>query len=275
MFGCDASQVFSDAGYKVINAKKTDFDVTNLTEVRKFFAACSFDFVLHAAAYTNVDAAESNRELAFLVNGEGAKNVAIASKEKSLPVIYISTDYVFDGEKKSPYSPRDKTNPINVYGASKLTGEEGVRKENQQHYIIRTSWLYGKNGKNFVDTMVALSHKQSTLKVVADQFGCPTWTMDLAIGIKNLIEKKSLFGIYHICGSGVASWHGFAKKIFEIIGAEIDVIAVTSDEFLRIAKRPKFSAMSNGESCRAWEEALKEYLSQKFKLGGDLRSSRL
>lgn len=260
MLGQDAAEVFLTAGYEVLKAGKGDLDVTNLAQVREFFAKNKIDFVLHAAAYTKVDDAETNRDLAFLVNAEGAKNVAVASREKSIPIIYISTDYVFDGEKNAPYLTGDKTNPINVYGASKLAGEENVRKENPQHYLVRTSWLYGKNGKNFVDTMLNLSKSQKVLKVVNDQFGCPTWTMDLAQGIKKLIEERASFDTYHLCGGGFTSWFEFAKKIFEFAKIEIETVAVTSEEFIRPAKRPKFSAMDNQGKCRNWQEMIFDYI---------------
>ena len=262
MFGKDAAEFFANCGYKVLKTTKDDLDVTNFAAVKSFFSKINPDFVLHAAAYTKVDDAETNKELAFLINAEGAKNVAIAAREKSIPIIYISTDYVFDGEKGAPYLPSDKTNPISVYGASKLLGEENVRRENPQHYIARASWLYGKQGKNFVDTMINLSKTQKSLKVVNDQFGCPTWTMDLAEGIKNLLERKMPFGIYHLCGSGVTSWFEFAKKTFEIRKIEMEVIPVTTSQYCRPAKRPKFSAMENNEALmkKKWDVSLREYL---------------
>jgi dTDP-4-dehydrorhamnose reductase len=231
-----------------------------LAQVREFFAKNKIDFVLHAAAYTKVDDAETNEDLAFLINAKGAKNVAIASNKKLVPMIYISTDYVFDGEKGAPYLPSDKTNPLNIYGTSKLMGEENVKKENPKHYIVRTSWLYGKNGKNFVDTMIGLSKTQNSIKVVNDQFGCPTWTIDLADGVKNLIEKNMPFGTYHLCGGGASSWFEFAKKIFEILKIEIEVIPVATAEFPRPAKRPKFSAMENSDALAGWEDGLRKYL---------------
>ena len=260
MLGQDAAQLFFDSGYDVLKANKADLDVTNLAQVREIFAKNKIDFVLHAAAYTKVDDAETNEDLAFLINAQGAKNVAIASNEKLVPMIYISTDYVFDGEKGASYLPSDKTNPLNIYGASKLMGEENVKKENPKHYVVRTSWLYGKNGKNFVDTMIKLSKTQKSIKVVNDQFGCPTWTFDLADGVKNLIEKNMPFGTYHLCGGGAASWFEFAKKIFEILKIEIEVIPVATAEFPRPAKRPKFSAMENSDALGVWEDGLRKYL---------------
>ncbi len=260
MLGQDAAQLFFDSGYDVLKANKADLDVTNLAQVREIFAKNKIDFVLHAAAYTKVDDAETNEDLAFLINAQGAKNVAIASNEKLVPMIYISTDYVFDGEKGASYLPSDKTNPLNIYGASKLMGEENIKKENPKHYVVRTSWLYGKNGKNFVDTMINLSKTQKSIKVVNDQFGCPTWTVDLADGVKNLIEKNTPFGTYHLCGGGAASWFEFAKKIFEILKIEIEVIPVATTEFPRPAKRPKFSAMENSDALGVWEDGLRKYL---------------
>lgn len=260
MFGRDACELFTRLGYEVIAAKKSDLDVTNLVAVKKFFAEKKFDFVLHAAAYTKVDEAESNRDLAFLINAEAAKNMAVTTAEKNLPIFYISTDYVFDGEKGAPYFVNDATNPLNIYGASKLAGEENVKKINPQHYIIRTSWLYGKYGENFVDKMINLAQKQNILKVVNDQFGCPTWTQELAAGIQKLIAEKKPFGTYHICGSGVTTWHEFATEIFKIRKMKVEVMPVKSEEFLRPARRPKFSAMVNDETCRDWREALRDYL---------------
>lgn len=263
MLGKDAVKIFLDAGYEVLAMGKSDLDVTKLADVKKIFSQNKIDFVINAAGYTKVDDAENNRDLAFAVNAEGATNVAIAANDYSIPVVYISTDYVFDGEKGSPYLVGDKTNPLNVYGASKLAGEEGVKKTNPKHYIARTSWLYGQSGKNFVDTMISLSKTQKPLKVVNDQFGCPTWTVDLAEGVKNLIEKNMPFGTYHLCGGGVASWFEFAKKIFEILKIEIEVIPVATSEFPRPAKRPKFSAMENSSALSEWEDGLNQYLKTK------------
>ncbi len=260
MLGKDSVRVFLSSGYDVIGAGKDELDITDFNCVINFFARNKIDFVLHAAAYTKVDDAETNRDLAFLINAEGAKNIAIAANEKSIPIVYISTDYVFDGKKNTPYLPSDKTNPINVYGASKLAGEEAVKKENPKHYIIRTSWLYGKYGKNFVDTMIALSKTQKSIKVVNDQFGCPTWSVDLVEAIKNIIEKNMPFGTYHLCGGGVATWFDFAKKIFEIQKIKIEVIPVKTSEFPRPAPRPKFSAMDNSSALSSWEEGLNKYL---------------
>ena len=263
MFGLDAADIFTAANYEVTKATRADFDITNLQEVELFFKDKSFDFVINAAAYTKVDDAEKEREAAFAVNSTGAKNIASITAKKNTPLIFISTDYVFDGTKTSFYLPEDTTNPKTVYGASKLLGEKYVQAENPRHYIVRTSWLYGEHGKNFVDTMLKISQNQKFIKVVNDQFGCPTWTHDLAYGIKSLIEKDADFGTYQICGSGATSWFEFAKKIFEISEIAVEVIPVSTDEFPRPAMRPKFSAMENHGLCAPWQESLKNYLASK------------
>lgn len=263
MFGRDAAPIFSAAGYEVIKATRTDFDITNLSQVDKFFVDKSPDFVINAASYTKVDDAQKEQDIAFAVNAVGAKNIAIVTAQKNIPLIFISTDYVFDGTKNSPYLPSDIANPKTVYGVSKLSGEENVKAVNPRHYIVRTSWLYGRYGKNFVDTMLNLAKNQQVVKVVNDQFGCPTWTCDLAQGLLKLMASKLPFGTYQICGAGVVSWFEFAKKIFEIAGVKMEVLPVTTEEFLRPAPRPKYSAMDNGGLCRFWEDGLRGYLESR------------
>lgn len=260
MFGQDAVRIFSDLGYKVIPVDIQDFDITDETSVKEFLRGVEFDLVLHAAAYTNVDLAETEVEKCFLINAKGTENIAKVSAMKGVPIVYISTDYVFDGEETRPYLPDDRTNPQGVYGKSKLEGEIAIRKYNPKHFITRTSWLYGKNGKNFVDTMINLAKTQSVLKVVNDQTGCPTWTYDLAEGILKIIENNNPYGTYHICGSGSVTWYGFAKKIFELKKIDVEVIPVTTEEFPRPAKRPRYSVMENEGICRRWEESLFMYL---------------
>ncbi|NLF83307.1 MAG: dTDP-4-dehydrorhamnose reductase [Candidatus Gastranaerophilales bacterium] len=266
MFGQDATRIFGESGYKVIPVDIQDFDITQESSVKEYFNNLQCDYVVHAAAYTQVDLAETNREKAFLINAKGAENLAKVTAEKGIPIVYISTDYVFDGEGNTPYLPSSKTNPQSVYGASKLEGEIAVQKYNPKHFITRTSWLYGKNGKNFVDTMIALSQTQPVLKVVNDQAGCPTWTYDLAEGILKIIGSNSPYGIYHVCGSGYTTWWGFARKIFELENINIEVIPVTTAEFPRPAKRPKYSVMENNGICRHWEQSLSMYLEMKRKV---------
>ena len=174
-------------------------------------------------------------------------------------MVYISTDYVFDGTKSTPYLPSDQTNPINQYGLSKFKGEEAVKKYCEKYYIVRTSWLYGHHGKNFVETMLSMAQKPE-IKVVDDQIGCPTWTVELANGILKLIGMQKPAGIYHVCGSGATSWYGFAKEIFEQSGLKVNLQPCETKDFPRPAKRPLYSVMQNEKICRDWKQALKDYL---------------
>lgn len=260
MFGQDFINVLTEFKYEPV---ATDVDTLNITDksaVEEFFRHNKPDFVVHAAAYTNVDLAETEQEKAFLINHTGTENIAEESAKYDIPIVYISTDYVFDGTKTSPYMPDDKTCPINVYGMSKLKGEEAVIRHNPNHYIARTSWLYGHKGKNFVETMISLASKNPELRVVSDQVGCPTWTVDLAYGLINLIDENKPLGTYHVCGSGHTSWHGFASKIMELMNIPIPIIPVTTSEFPRPAKRPQYSVMDNNGICPDWEDALKRYI---------------
>ena len=258
MLGQDLCPILEDEGYEVIETDIDNLDITNSENTENVLSSHKPNYVIHCAAYTNVDKAEEDEVNAFKINAQGTKNIANACKKLGITLIYISTDYVFDGEKKGKYLPSDKTNPQNVYGKSKLAGEEYV-KTCDKYYIARTSWLYGHHGKNFVETMLSLKNKDE-LKVVDDQIGCPTWTVELAKGIVELIEEEPPYGIYHICGSGKTSWFGFAKKIFELMNIEVNLKPCTTAEFPRKAKRPQNSIMENEGICRNWETALKEYL---------------
>lgn len=260
MLGQDLCPILEDEGYEVVETDLNNLDITNLDMVKKVLISEKPDVVVHCAAYTNVDKAEEDKETAFLINGKGTENVAKTCGETDILMIYISTDYVFDGEKKDAYLPSDRTNPQSVYGASKLEGEKAVQKHCKKYYITRTSWLYGHHGKNFVETMISFADKPE-LKVVDDQIGCPTWTVELANGIVKLLEEEAESGIYHICGSGKTSWYNFAKEIFELEGLKVNLKPCTTEEFPRPAKRPKNSVMENEGICRNWKAALKDYLS--------------
>ncbi|OGI00430.1 MAG: dTDP-4-dehydrorhamnose reductase [Candidatus Melainabacteria bacterium GWF2_37_15] len=260
MFGQDFQHIAIEQDYEIISTDIHNLNITDFEAVKDFFCKNNCDIVVHAAAYTNVDGAEENKELAFKINGTGTENLAKITAEFNIPIVYISTDYVFDGTKNTPYVPLDKTNPQSVYGASKLAGEMAVQKYNSRHYITRTSWLYGKNGKNFVNTMITLAEKMPELRVVNDQTGCPTWTYDLGGGILKIINQSMPYGIYHVCGSGNTTWYGFTKKIFEIANIKTKVNPCTTAEFLRPAKRPAYSVMDNSGLCQNWEKSLKQYL---------------
>lgn len=260
MLGQDLVPMLEQEGFNIIPTDIQNLDITNEDAVKDILDKEKPDFVIHGAAYTNVDGAETDKETAFLVNETGTANLAKYSGLADIPMLYISTDYVFDGSKGSPYKPDDKTNPLNIYGLSKLKGEEVLQKLNSKFYIARTSWLYGHKGKNFVETMINLAQKNPELRVVCDQTGCPTWTVELVRGIIKIIKENKPYGIYHVCGSGVTSWHGFAEKIMDIMGYDIDVVPVITEEFPRPARRPFYSVMDNDGICPDWQESLKEYI---------------
>lgn len=243
-------------------------DIGNGSAVRDCFREIKPDAVIHCAAYTNVDSAESDADNAFRVNVIGAQNVAAGCLETGARMAYISTDYVFDGEKKTPYREFDATNPQTVYGRTKWQGEEIVRQILGRHYILRTAWLYG-DGNNFVRTMLKLAEEQKTLRVVNDQLGTPTSTVDLVKAIFRLLGSDS-YGTYHATCQGECSWYDFACAIFRLANQNVTVTPVTSAEFPRPAKRPAHSVLDNymlrmtvEDPMRHWEAALKEYLTSK------------
>jgi len=258
MLGQDLCPILEDEGYDVVETDVHNMDITKYDAVKSIVTQEKPDIVIHCAGYTNVDKAEEDVETARLINSIGTENIAKVCSKADIVLVYISTDYVFDGEKTEPYEPNDKPNPINKYGLTKFEGEEAVRKYCKKYYIARTSWLYGIHGRNFVETMLSLADKPE-LKVVDDQVGCPTWTVELSGGIVKLLEGAE-FGTYHICGSGKTSWYGFAKEIFAQSGLDVNLNPCTTNEFPRPAKRPHYSVMNNDGICRSWKAALKDYL---------------
>jgi dTDP-4-dehydrorhamnose reductase len=269
MLGHDLLKVLSLKGWDTFELDHHNGDVTDLNGVRRIVKEFRPDTVVHCAAYTDVDGCEKDPDRAFKVNGLGTKNVAISCREVSASMVYISTDYVFDGEKKSPYDELDKTNPINIYGRSKLLGEYYVQHLLNRFSIIRTSWLFGKNGKNFVDTILNLIKKEDTLKIVDDQVGSPTFSKDLASKVGEVVEGEG-YGIYHVTNSNSCSWYEFAEKIVVIADLQGKRVEPTDSEtFKRPAKRPKNSILENRllklegyGLLRPWEDALKEYLKE-------------
>lgn len=255
MLGQDLCPILEDSGCYVIETDVDSLDITNFEMTKEVITSNRPDLVIHCAAYTNVDKAEEDEQTARKINEIGTENVAKVCGELDIPLIYISTDYVFDGTKNTPYMPDDTPNPQSVYGKTKLAGEKTVQKYCKKFYIARTSWLYGIHGKNFVKTMLSLN---GDIKVVDDQIGCPTWTVELATGLLKLLEKP--YGIYHVCGSGQTSWFGFAKEIFETANKSVNLKPCTTDEFPRPAKRPQYSVMDNDKLCRNWKSALKDYM---------------
>ena len=263
MLGQDLCPILEDEGYDVIETDIDNLDITNHDMIDFVLKKELPDYIIHCAAYTNVDKAEEEPEKAELINAKGTENLAKACAKNNIPTIYISTDYVFDGreanaKRNSPYNPSDIPHPINIYGQTKLKGEEMIKKYCTKYYIVRTSWLYGHHGKNFVETMISLADKPE-LKVVDDQIGCPTWTVELANGIIKIISEKD-FGTYHVCGSGSTTWYGFAKEIFKQTGLKVNLKPCATEEFPRPAQRPRYSIMNNDNICRDWRLALKDYL---------------
>ena len=262
MLGQDLCPILEDNEYDVIETAIHNLEITNLENINKVINKETPEIIIHCAAYTNVDKAEEDLENAKKINVLGTKNLAKICGEKDITLVYISTDYVFDGEANTPYLPNSPTNPINNYGLTKLEGEEAVKKYCKKYYIARTSWLYGHHGKNFVETMLSFADKPE-LKVVNDQIGCPTWTIELANGIIKLIQNEE-YGTYHVCGSNSTSWYGFAKEIFAQTNKNVNLQPCSTEEFPRAARRPKYSIMENNKICRDWKLALKDYLALRI-----------
>lgn len=263
MLGQDLCPILEDVGAFVIETDVDTLDITDKKLTEKVLTDIHPDMVIHCAAYTNVDKAEDDLKNAELINVTGTENLAETCAKLNITLVYISTDYVFDGTKTEPYKPQDRTNPLNNYGMTKYEGEEAVRSLCEKYYIARTSWLYGHHGKNFVETMLNMTQKDE-ISVVDDQIGSPTWTVELANGIIKLLSKP--YGTYHICGSGQTSWYGFAKEIFEQYAkiqnetVKVKLKPCKTEDFPRPAKRPKYSVMDNDGLCRNWQTALKDYL---------------
>lgn len=247
----------------------TTIDTLDITDIQKTIETVrniNPDVVVHAAAFTDVDGSESNPDMAYKVNSIGTRNVAVACQEADSAMVYICTDYVFDGTKGSSYQEYEKTNPLSVYGKTKLMGETYIRDILSKFYIVRTSWLYGYHGPNFVTTMLNLAEKYDSISVVGDQIGSPTYTVDLARAIAELI-KKPAYGIYHITNSDYCSWYEYAREIFQIAGIEMDITPVTTEEYGSPAPRPKYSVLENYNwkmegfpEIRSYKAALRDYM---------------
>ena len=267
MLGHDLVEVFSD--YDLTAWDQSDLDITNEQLVMEKITELSPDIIINAAAYTDVDKAETNQEAAMAVNADAVGYLAKAANEIEAVFVHFSTEYIFDGKDSNGYNEDARTNPVNVYGESKAKGEKLLQANHNKYYIIRSSWLYGKalqmgkeRGINFVETMLKLAADKDELNVVNDQFGKPTFTKDLSIAARKLVESKKPFGIYHGVNEGVCTWHDFAEKIFDIKNIEILVNPISSDEYPSKVPRPKNTILHNNkmDKLRDWEEALEEYL---------------
>ena len=271
MLGHDLEHVFGDEDFVAYGLK--DLDITNHEAVYEKFFTIQPDVVINATGYTNVDLAEKEEETANKINGYGVGLMAKACREIDATLIHFSTDYVFDGKKKSGYGEEETAHPVNAYGRSKALGEklltdememinEAMPKEGN-YFIIRTSWLYGHHGKNFVNTMLETAKKKKRVDVVNDQYGKPTYTLDLCQQVKWLVKSKEYpSGTYHITNEGVTTWYDFAREIFKLAGVSANVVACSSEDVSRAAVRPRYSALNNNKlpPLRPWQEALKEYL---------------
>ncbi len=265
------------AGFTVESVDLPDFNITDPAQVALQVERSAPDLVINASAYTAVDRAEEEPELAYAVNAKGPGYLADACAARDIPMIQVSTDYVFDGSRKRPYLESDPVSPLGVYGKSKAAGDDAVRQRLAEHIIIRTAWLYGVHGHNFVKTMLRLGRERETLSVVADQRGCPTYAADLADAILAVSGRitgglQDGWGTYHYCGRGSTTWHGLTEKIFKIAGTIIPlkvkkVRPITTADYPTPAERPANSVLDCrrleavfGVRTRPWEESLAEML---------------
>ncbi len=273
MLGRDVARAAERAGHELVGLTRAALDVTDAVAVAEAFAGVRPDAAVNCAAWTDVDGAERNRDEAHAVNSSGAGNLAQAAAEIDVGLVHVSTDYVFDGNARlhgdgrpRPYVESDPTGPRSVYGESKLEGERKVLAASVRHTVVRSSWLFGTGGRNFVQTMLGLAADRESVQVVTDQVGCPTWTGHLAPALIGLIERE-VAGLVHLAGAGAVSWNGFAQEIFRQAEVDCRVEAATSAEMARPAPRPAWSVM---ESERAdvlplppWQDGLAGYLAAR------------
>jgi dTDP-4-dehydrorhamnose reductase len=266
MLGRDVMLAAGNAGHDVVGYGRAELDITNAAALAKKFDLERPDVVINCAAWTDVDGAEAAEEAAFAVNGAGAGNVAAAAAEVGASVVYVSSDYIFDGAKGAPYVESDQVAPLSAYGRTKLAGEEATIAANKRHFVVRSAWLFGVGGPNFVETMLRLAASGNEVLVVRDQVGSPTYTWHLAYGIARLIEGIE-FGIYHMAAAGQCSWYEFAREIFEQSKIECKVLSITTEEFGRPAPRPPFSALTSQREhairLPSWQDGLAGYLAQR------------
>jgi len=259
---------YDDANFEFVFKSYSELDISNKAEVTNDFNNNGYSYCINCAAYTQVDKAEDDITLAERVNVEGPKNLALACKSVGAVLIHISTDFVFDGNSKNPYTEDVDSNPLGVYGRTKLDGEVAVRENNPKYFIIRTSWLYSEYGNNFMKTMLRLGNERDELSVVDDQIGTPTYAKDLANLILQIVFSKSTaFGTYHFSNEGQTTWYGFAKAIFEHSKTHIDLKPIPTEAFPTPAKRPKYSVLDKFKIKNTfevqiphWDESLQEAL---------------
>lgn len=264
--GYDVVNELEKRGIEAVGVDIQEMDITDAESVNNVITEATPDAVIHCAAYTAVDAAEDNVELCRKVNADGTQNIANVCRKLDIKMIYISTDYVFDGQGETPWEPDDERQPLNVYGQTKYEGELAVQNMLEKYFIVRIAWVFGLNGKNFIKTMLNLGKTRDHLTVVNDQYGSPTYTYDLAKLLVDMILTEK-YGIYHATNEGICTWYEFACEIFRQAGLQVEVTPVSAEEYPAKAKRPSNSRMSkdklteNGfERLPAWQDALGRYL---------------
>ncbi len=266
--GYDVVREMEKRGIEAVGVDIQEMDITDAASVDRVIREAAPDAVIHCAAYTAVDAAEENVEVCRKVNADGPRNIAKVCRELDIRLLYISTDYVFDGQGEHIWEPEDERAPKSVYGQTKYEGELAVQELLDKYFIVRIAWVFGINGKNFVKTMLKLGETHDTITVVNDQFGSPTYTYDLARLLVDMIQTEK-YGVYHATNEGFCSWYDFACAIFQEAGMQVNVVPVSSAEYGAKANRPMNSRMSkeklteNGfERLPSWEDALKRYMAE-------------
>lgn len=266
--GYDVVKECEKHGIETVGVDVQEMDITDAEAVQRVITESNVDAVIHCAAYTAVDAAEDNEAICRKVNVDGTENIARTCKELGIKMMYISTDYVFNGEGERAWEPDDVREPLNIYGQTKCDGEKAVEKWLDAFFIVRIAWVFGVNGNNFIKTMLRLGKERGAVSVVNDQFGSPTYTKDLAVLLVAMIQTEK-YGFYHATNEGICSWYEFAVEIFKAAGMDVPVTPVSSSAFAAKAKRPSNSRMNkdkleaNGFSrLPAWQDALARYLKE-------------
>lgn len=268
--GYDVLKELKKRNIECIGAGREQFDITQTNEVYHFIESYQPDAVIHCSAYTAVDKAEDEKELCYQVNVEGTKNIAMVCKKINAKMLFVSTDYVFSGSGTEPHEIEEETDPLGVYGKTKLQGECIVKDILDHYFIVRTSWVYGKNGNNFVKTMLRIGKNQPEVNVVSDQIGSPTYTTDLAFLICDMIQTQK-YGLYHATNEGYCSWAEFAQEIFKQAGYSTKVNFISTEQYPTKAQRPKNSKLSKKSLEKAdfsklplWQDAVKRYIKELY-----------
>lgn len=269
--GYDVVKELQKQNIECYGTSRQDFDIVDFEATEKFITNYMPDAVIHCAAYTAVDKAEDEQGLCYLVNASATENIAEICKKINAKMLYISTDYVFDGTKEGAYEVDDIPNPINVYGKTKLLGEQAVQRILDKYFIVRISWVFGEHGNNFVKTMLKLGKERRELNVVDDQYGSPTYTADLAPLLVEMIQTEK-YGVYHVTNEGVCTWAEFAEEIFKIVGMDVKVKYIATTEYKTMAKRPLNSRLSKKsliinhfKTLENWQNAVKNYVREEIK----------